>query len=68
MIGLTFCAPLLSRAALKFGPPEYFAIAMLGLVLLTNLTGKNAVKSFLMVLIGLMLSTVGVNSVTGILV
>ena len=66
LIGLTFCAPLLSRAALKFGPPEYFAIAMLGLVLLTNLTGKNAVKSFLMVLIGLMLSTVGVNSVTGI--
>lgn len=66
LIGLTFCAPLLSKAALKFGPPEYFAISMLGLVLLTNLTGKNALKSFLMVLVGLMLSTVGVNSVTGV--
>src|SRR5699024_4771239 len=62
----TFCAPILSKAALQFGPPEYFAIAMLGLVLLTNLTGKNAIKSFLMVLVGLMLSTVGVNSVTGV--
>ena len=50
LIGLTFCAPILSKAALQFGPPEYFAIAMLGLVLLTNLTGKNAIKSFLMVL------------------
>lgn len=66
LIGLTFCAPLLAKAALRFGPPEYFAIAMLGLVLLTNLTGKNAIKSFLMVLVGLMLSTIGVDSVAGI--
>ncbi|MFV0412420.1 MAG: tripartite tricarboxylate transporter permease, partial [Oscillospiraceae bacterium] len=35
-------------------------------VVLTNLTGKNALKSFLMVLVGLMLSTVGADSVTGI--
>jgi len=66
LIGLTFCAPVLSRAALRFGPPEYFAISILGLVLLTNLTGQNAVKSFLMVLVGLMLSTVGVDSIAGI--
>ena len=66
LVGLTFFAPVLADAALKFGPPEYFAIAMLGLVLLTNLTGKNALKSFLMVLVGLMLSTIGVDSVSGI--
>lgn len=66
LIGLTFFAPVISRAALRFGPPEYFAISILGLVLLTNLTGKNAVKSFFMVLAGLMLSTVGVDSVAGI--
>ena len=40
LVGLTLFAPLLSRWALKFGPPEYFAIAMLGVVVLTNLTGK----------------------------
>lgn len=66
LIGLTFCAPALSTFALKFGPPEYFAISMLGLVLLTNLTGKNMLKSFLMVLLGLMLGTVGVDNITGI--
>lgn len=66
LVGLTFFAPLLSRAALKFGPPEYFAIAVLGLVLLTNLTGKNPLKSVLMVLIGIMMSTVGMNVVTGL--
>ncbi|MGI6404583.1 MAG: tripartite tricarboxylate transporter permease [Oscillospiraceae bacterium] len=66
LVGLTLFAPLLSRWALKFGPPEYFAIAMLGVVVLTNLTGKNAIKSLLMVLVGLMLSTVGADPVTGI--
>lgn len=66
LIGLTLCAPVLARAALKFGPPEYFAISALGLVLLTNLTGKNPLKSLVMVCVGLMLSTVGVDSLHGI--
>ena len=65
LIALTFFAPVLATAALKFGPPEYFAIAVFGLVLLTNLTGKVPAKSLLMVLFGIMLSTVGMDSVTG---
>lgn len=66
LVGLTFFAPWLSKVALKFGPPEYFAIAVLGMVLLTNLTGKNPLKSFLMVLIGIMMSTIGMDAVTGL--
>jgi putative tricarboxylic transport membrane protein len=58
LIALTVAAPWIAEAALKFGPPEYFAIAFLGLVLLTNLTGGNPLKSILMVMIGIMLSTV----------
>jgi putative tricarboxylic transport membrane protein len=65
LIALTFFAPILATVALKFGPPEYFAIALLGLVILTNLTGKNPTKSALMVLVGIMLSTVGMDALTG---
>jgi putative tricarboxylic transport membrane protein len=65
LIALTFFAPILATVALKFGPPEYFAIALFGLVILTNLTGKNPTKSVLMVLVGIMLSTVGMDALTG---
>ena len=54
LVALTFFAPLLAKAALKFGPPEYFAIALFGLVILTN-----------MVLVGIMLSTIGMDALTG---
>ena len=65
LVALTFFAPLLAKTALKFGPPEYFAIALFGLVILTNLTGKNPLKSLLMVLVGIMLSTIGMDALTG---
>ena len=65
LVALTFFAPLLAKAALMFGPPEYFAIALFGLVILTNLTGKNPLKSLLMVLVGIMLSTIGMDALTG---
>lgn len=64
--GLTFFAPLLANAALAFGPPEYFAIAVLGLIILTNLTGTSMLKSSLMAVIGIILGTVGLDSLTGI--
>ncbi len=66
LIGLTFFAPILSRFAVTFGPPEYFAIAVLGLLILMKLTGTSMLKSGLMVAIGIMLGTVGLDSLTGI--
>lgn len=66
VVGLSFFAPVLADVALTFGPPEYFAIALLGLVILTNLTGDSPLKSLLMVLFGLMISTVGLDTIAGI--
>jgi len=66
IIGLTLFAPFLANLALAFGPPEYFAIAVLGLIILTNLTGTSWIKSALMAVIGIMLGTVGTDSLTGI--
>ena len=66
VIALQLFAPLLARSALAFGPAEYFALTALGIVLLSNLTGKSRVKSLIMITIGLMLSTVGMDPVGGV--
>ena len=66
IIALTFTADKIANLALSFRSPEYFAICLLGLILLTNLTGKNALKSTLMVLVGLALGTIGMDDVFGV--
>lgn len=66
VIGLTLFAPPLAQAALAFGPPEYFALALVGLIVLTKLTGTSSLKSFLMATIGIMLGTIGLDSLSGI--
>lgn len=66
IVGLTFFAPVLAKFALLFGPPEYFAIAFLGLVMLTKMIGKSMLKGALMATLGLMLGTVGTDSLSGI--
>lgn len=66
LVALTFTADKIAKLALSFGSPEYFAICILGLVILTNLTDKNPVKSLFMVLFGLALGTVGMDDVFGV--
>ena len=62
---LMLVAPPLARAALKFGPPEYFAISLLGLLVLSRLTGKSPIKSYTMVFAGIALATVGIDPISG---
>jgi putative tricarboxylic transport membrane protein len=65
--GLTFCAIPLSRFALKFGPPEYFAIALVGLLVLANVSGGSFLKNLIMVMVGITLGTVGMDSISGLI-
>lgn len=65
LISLTFFAPLLAKTALVFGPPEFLLIAVLGLLLLTNVTGINPLRSTIMALIGILLGTIGLDSTYG---
>src|SRR5512134_3686954 len=44
IIGLTFVAPPLAEFALKFGPPEYFSLTLLGLLMATLLGGESVIK------------------------
>lgn len=62
---LLWTAPLLSKFALKFGAAEYFALAMFGLSMVTSISGKNVVKGLIGAVIGLLLSTIGMNALTG---
>src|SRR5438132_10488656 len=48
VIVLTFMAPLLGRAALRFGPPEYFALTLTGLTLVAYLTQGSMIKALIM--------------------
>jgi putative tricarboxylic transport membrane protein len=62
---ITFFAPMLAEIALKFGPPEFFAIQLLTFASFVGLGGGNPLKSLATILIGFMLSTVGLDIVTG---
>jgi putative tricarboxylic transport membrane protein len=61
IIGLMFAASILADAALKFGPPEFFAIGAVGLLFLVRLSGGSLIKNVIMLLIGLALATIGTD-------
>ncbi|MBP1157016.1 MULTISPECIES: tripartite tricarboxylate transporter permease [unclassified Paenibacillus] len=65
LLGLTFIAPPLSQFALRFGPPEFFALMLLGLMMLIGLMGKSLVKGFIAAAFGLILSLVGIDPISG---
>jgi putative tricarboxylic transport membrane protein len=65
-IGITLCAPVLARWALAFGPAEYFALMCFAFACLTGLMGDQPMKALLAALIGLALSTVGVDANSGV--
>ncbi len=65
VIGLTFVAPPLAEFALKFGPPEYFALTLVGLLLAVFLSGSSPTKGLITLALGLLLASVGMDPVTG---
>ena len=60
IIGLQIFAPLSGKVALSFASPEYFTFMILAFVLISNLTGGDTVKSFVMLALGLWLSSIGI--------
>ncbi|UHA72395.1 tripartite tricarboxylate transporter permease [Paenibacillus sp. 481] len=66
IVALVFLAEPLSNVALMFGPAEYFSLMLLGLAAVSGLAGKSMTKALMMTILGLMLGTVGIDSVTGV--
>lgn len=63
---LLVAAPLLSRVAYNFGPPEYFALAVFGLSMLATISGESALKNLIGGALGVLIATVGMDFTTGI--
>ncbi len=65
VVGLMLIAPPLAEMALKFGPPEYFSLMILGLTILTFLASGPMWKALLMASFGLFLGSMGMDNMTG---
>ena len=65
VILITLFAPLLAEIALKFGPPEFFAIQLLTFSSFIGLGGGNPIKSLVSILLGFILASAGLDIVTG---
>ena len=64
-LALVGVAPFLATLGLKFGPPEFFGLMLLGLCLVTALAGRSIVAGVLMAIVGLLLALVGQDPVRG---
>jgi putative tricarboxylic transport membrane protein len=62
---LMLVSPLLARWALSFGPPETFALMLVGLTTCTLLAGDDPLKGYISMLAGLMLAMVGYDIISG---
>jgi len=65
ILGLSLFTPLLTDVALKFSSPEFCLLAVLGGISLVRITGRDPIKNMLMLVIGIALSTIGVDAVGG---
>ncbi|KYH31032.1 tripartite tricarboxylate transporter permease [Neomoorella mulderi] len=61
IIGLQLVAAPLGKAALAFGPPEYFALMVFAFVVIAGLTGTSLLKGLLMAALGLWIATIGID-------
>jgi len=65
VIALSLTGPILSGVALRFGPPEYFAMMIVGITVLTYLSSGSMVKALLIAAVGLILGGVGMDAISG---
>ncbi len=65
-VGLMLFSPLLVRAAIHFGPIEYFALYVLAFATIGGVAESNPIKTLLAAFIGLALATVGLDAVSAV--
>jgi putative tricarboxylic transport membrane protein len=64
VIGLMLVAPPLAKLALAFGPPEYFSLMLMGIVILIYLASGSILKALMMAVFGLLIGTIGMDSIS----
>ncbi|MFZ9563494.1 MAG: tripartite tricarboxylate transporter permease, partial [Burkholderiales bacterium] len=65
VIGLMLMAPTLASFALRFGPPEYTALLLMGLFVLAYMSGGSMLKTLAMAVFGLLLGMIGIDVMSG---
>ena len=65
VIGLTLFAPPIAEFALRFGPPEKFSLALVGLLMAVTLSGASVIKGLILTVVGLLLAAVGIDPISG---
>jgi putative tricarboxylic transport membrane protein len=66
ILGMMLISPPLVDFALKFGPPEYFSLMILGLMILTFLSSASMVRALMMAAFGLVVGTIGLDNISGV--
>lgn len=62
---LLLVAPIISKAATAFGPPEYFALAIFGISIIAGISGGSLLKGLVMGCFGYIISMVGIDAASG---
>lgn len=62
---LALIAPLLADLAVKFGPREYLAISVFGLIVVVRVAGQSLAKGLLVGALGIFLTTWGLDELNG---
>jgi putative tricarboxylic transport membrane protein len=65
IVALMFLAPPLAEFALRFGPPENFALLVLGLLVLAYMSSGSMARSLTMAALGLLLGMIGIDTMSG---
>lgn len=62
---LMIFSPLLASVALQFSKPEYFALAMFGISIITSVSSGSVLKGLMGGLVGLIIATIGIDAMSG---
>ncbi|GLI85983.1 transporter [Rossellomorea marisflavi] len=65
VILLTLFAPFLAKVAISFGPAEYFALMLMGLMTVASFTSGSTIKALISATVGFIIATIGIDSQTG---
>lgn len=66
VVVLAACVPVLRHVVLALGPPHFFLLAVLGLSFIASLSARNRLKGFVMVSLGLLIASVGLDPQEGV--
>jgi len=66
LVVFLLATPLLAQIALKFRPPEYFALTVFALSMLASISGRSSLRNLIAGAAGVLIGTIGIHLTTGV--